>query len=410
MKKSLLLGLGAVAMAFAAGAGIVSGSGNGPLAEVHAEESQNSNLYIKGVLGGTDHWSTPTQLYTDSEKPLVAGYITFSLKAGDIFRFTSLSGYETDRGWSQLSAASSAYASFYSQGSDNNIGVKLGGNYIFSIDTSKNITVSIANETFSYVITTTGDRYNCAYLYNSDSDKFSEWASTPSVGSLHGGQAFDAKFVYSGNTYYGLYRISDHYLKNYKYLILKADFDVSGKYSNQSATITLNAAGEKLYYALNGDPENEYEGEATGNLGNATNEYIAAEFLYDLVINRDGSKTYSYDGTNFNFSICDTSPEIAGSLVTRYDNFPSSVIGVLNNAGLYTYDVTSKPYGEGIKAWATVEEMVDAMRIIASKSTASNVSAFVQNETNNVVVVSVLAGAIVLAAVNGLFLIRRKER
>ena len=228
------------------------------------------------------------------------------------------------------------------------------------------------------------------HLYNATLS-LRDWSAAPAVN----GQAYDIKFTNNAFDYYGLYRIDDRILAGWSTLIMK-----NSAGNQQSADINRTAGNKQELYMC---------GATVTTKTSSSNEYKAMAFLYDLISHRGAA---SYDGFNFSYSICATSPEDAYGLVGRFDEFSADIKTLLASATVRTYNVEGE-YGEADenKAYANISDMVDALRPIAAKYNPGSCikSVLTLSNTNNATLIIVVISSLVLLSVGGFFFIRKRK-
>ncbi len=304
-------------------------------------------------------------------------------------------------GYNNVSGTGSTYFVDSDGKTGNNFKCTFGGNYTikFNPTNSSFVITDNTSETFSYILTMKDD-YSCGYLYNSDSDKYSEWIPAPAFSSLGGGQAYNVKIDYNSDYYYGLYKISDRYLSSFTYLIAKKSGNYSGAYDNQSCTFTVT------------DPHSVYICNNTATpvyVTGTSTLYNALEFIYDLVGHRGNA---SYDNHSFDYSICATSVSEAERLINAYDNvIGAGAQAICEISYCYVYKLTGG-YNETNKEYRTISDMVDALRLIVEKNSnnGSPANALVNNTSgSDTTMVAILSSFTALVTVGGFFFIRKKK-
>lgn len=388
----------AFAFAFVGGLGTIGALNISKKVEVkgaNAYDEGTTYYCLTGKFGGVEHWTDYVNAPSDGKNAGVL--LNYTLAKGDTFKFKVKGSWENALTFGVFNSSSGAYNAFRYEKDKDNTYCAVSGSYNFYIynDSGMKVSVEFADSntaTYSYVLTSDSE-LGYTHLYN-DTFSLRDWGSAPAVS----GQGYDIKFTYSAFDYYGLYRIDDRILSGWDHLIMK---NSSG--SKQATTITRTVGNKQELYLC--------QASSFTTKASSTDEYKAIAFLYDLISHRG---TASYDDHSFAFSICATSPEDAYYLVQRYDGFTNSIKTLLESATVKTYDM-KKEYGEGdeSKAYAEIEDMVDALRVPASKynpGSGSRVLLNLSGQTQIVEVIIIVAvSALSLLALGGFFFIRKRK-
>lgn len=376
---SMLLGVGVTVHAI----------NNDTIQQANAYDSGTVYYYLTGSFDGASHWNNYKAAPSDGNNAGVL--LNQSLKAGDLFKFKTPNTWDDALTFGSFYTGAGAYLAFYWNYGDDNVRCGATGTYNFYI-WNDNGTMKVSAEfadsntaTYSYFLTSNSG-YTNTYMYTG-SNKIRDWADSPAVN----GQAHDIKLTYSNYDYYGLYRVDDRILNGWSTVILKNS-------TEQSADISRTSGNKQELYMV---------GASTVTKTSTSNEYKAVEFLYDLVSHR-GKATY--DGFTFNYSICATSSSDASALVTRYDGFASGIITILNSSSCQTYNMVGN-HGENNKTFQPVADIVDALRIVASRNSGSGAKTLfnLDSEGSSVAtIVIIIASMSILTA--GAYLFFKKSK
>lgn len=388
--KHLLAGLVTTLSLGTAFAGVSIGiQTNKDIKVANAYDKDTTYYYLTGKFGGIDHWTDYIAAPSDGNNAAVL--LNQSLTAGDTFKFKQSGSWNNALTFDSFYSSAGAYYAFYWNNGDDNVRCGATGVYNFYI-WSDSGTLKISAEfadsntaTYSYVLTSDSG-YTNSYMY-SGSNKIRDWGDSPSVN----GQAYDVKLSYSSFDYYGLYRLDDRILNGWTNIILKNS-------SGQSTDISRTSGNKQEVYLC---------GASVVTKASSTDEYKAVAFLYDLVSHRGSAK---YDNFTFAYSICATSAADASALVERYDGFSSSIKTILASSSCRTYDL-SGDYGEDTKTFVATPNIVDSLRIVASRSGSGSLAKLIATTSGmNVPMIIIIVSSIVaVLGLGGFFYIRKRK-
>ncbi len=399
MKKSLIM-LGTLA-----GLALVGGATVGLLAsKANTIETHASNGDYK-IAGSFTTWGSSPEEMTDAGDGIYTYTKTFA--RGDLFKVVD-NGVNNWYGYNgEIGGTGSSFFAAENGNNDDNIYCRISGNYTIQFDsTDKTYSIidNASTDTYSYILTSWSN-YNCAYLFNSDSDKYSEWSSTPAMGDVGGGYGYNIKLTYGGNDYYGFYKIADRYLNDFTTLIMKGDGNVSGKYDNQSDDFTINGT-TKVYACVN------EKSPTTANSSSAV--YRASEFLYDLA-NARASHTSTINSLTYNYSFCGISASEASTLLSTYNTLKedTDVSAIFDASSFSTYDhdneeVTSDTI-ESKRANYSIGEIMEVVAEIASGANTNDVSPAVNANSHSANIALTAISSVGLVTAGGFFFIRKKR-